>query len=196
MDPTAEQHDLDYLLGVAASQPLSTNTTLPAVPHVAPAPVSIPNSIPSGLPMPVVVPPTPTSSQPSSQPAEDTPANPKKRPLEEKKARDRKRVLRNRELARVSNERRKGRIKAMENELGETRKTVTTLEESIRCLEAENNELRKLLQGKNTASPTPPIQSASVPAAASHQLPTTAPAQSLHTATTAPPSDHPPTEGV
>lgn len=82
------------------------------------------------------------------------PTNPKKRPLEDKKARDRKRVLRNRELARVSNERRKGRIKAMENELNETRQTVSTLEESIRCLEAENNELRNLLQGKETTAST------------------------------------------
>lgn len=71
----------------------------------------------------------------------------RKRPLgtEDKKARDWKRVQRNRELARVSNERRKGRIKAMENELEETRKTVSTLEDSIRNLENENNELRSLL---------------------------------------------------
>lgn len=75
--------------------------------------------------------------------------NPKKRPLEDKKARDRKRILRNRQLARVSNERRKGRIKAMENELTETRKTVNTLEESIRCLEQENRELQSLLQGRS-----------------------------------------------
>lgn len=75
--------------------------------------------------------------------------NPKKRPLEDKKARDRKRILRNRQLARVSNERRKGRIKAMENELTETRNTVSTLEESIRCLEEENRELRNLLQGRS-----------------------------------------------
>lgn len=75
-------------------------------------------------------------------------ANPKKRPLDDKKDRERKRVMRNRQLARVSNERRKGRIKAMESELTETRQTVTTLEDSISCLEEENRELRKLLQGK------------------------------------------------
>lgn len=85
-------------------------------------------------------------------------ANPKKRPLEDKKARDRKRILRNRQLARVSNERRKGRIKAMENELTETRNTVSTLEESIRCLEEENRELRNLLQGRSDATVGVPQQ--------------------------------------
>lgn len=85
-------------------------------------------------------------------------ANPKKRPLEDKKARDRKRILRNRQLARVSNERRKGRIKAMENELTETRKTVSTLEESIRCLEEENRELRNLLQGRTDTAVGVPQQ--------------------------------------
>lgn len=68
---------------------------------------------------------------------------------EDKKARERKRVMRNRELARVSNERRKGRIKAMEAELDDTRQTVTSLEESIRTLEAENSELKTLLDRKN-----------------------------------------------
>lgn len=95
-------------------------------------------------------------------------ANSKKRPLEDKKARDRKRILRNRQLARVSNERRKGRIKAMENELTETRQTVTTLEESIRCLEEENRELRNLLHGKpdgnpSIAQPPPPAAPPSIP---------------------------------
>lgn len=91
------------------------------------------------------------------------PANPKKRPLEDKKARDRKRILRNRQLARVSNERRKGRIKAMENELTETRQTVNTLEESIRCLEEENRELRNLLQGKSDAGSSGAVQPAAPP---------------------------------
>lgn len=36
----------------------------------------------------------------------------------------------------------------MENDLKETRQTVSTLEESIRCLEAENKELRNLLTTK------------------------------------------------
>jgi hypothetical protein len=67
---------------------------------------------------------------------------------DDKKAREKKRIMRNRELARVSNERRKGRIKAMEAELVDTRATVTGLEESIRSLEAENNELKGLLEGK------------------------------------------------
>lgn len=69
--------------------------------------------------------------------------------LDEKKARERKRILRNRELARVSNERRKGRIKAMEAELVDTRQTVSNLEESIRSLEAENAELKNLLENKS-----------------------------------------------
>lgn len=75
----------------------------------------------------------------------------RKRPLDDKKAREKKRILRNRELARVSNERRKGRIKAMETELEDTRKTVSNLEESIRTLEAENNDLKALLESKTTA---------------------------------------------
>lgn len=68
---------------------------------------------------------------------------------EDKQARERKRILRNRELARVSNERRKGRIKAMETELAETRETVQRLEESIRNLERENEDLRNLLENNN-----------------------------------------------
>lgn len=68
---------------------------------------------------------------------------------EDKKARERKRIMRNRELARVSNERRKGRIKAMEAELDDTRQTVASLEESIRTLEAENSELKTLLENKS-----------------------------------------------
>jgi hypothetical protein len=68
---------------------------------------------------------------------------------EDKKARERKRILRNRELARVSNERRKGRIKAMEQELEDTRVTVKNLEESIQTLEAENQELKKLLENRS-----------------------------------------------
>lgn len=74
----------------------------------------------------------------------------RKRPLDDKKAREKKRILRNRELARVSNERRKGRIKAMEHELEDTRKTVSNLEESIRTLEAENNDLKTLLESKSS----------------------------------------------
>lgn len=68
---------------------------------------------------------------------------------DDKKARERKRVLRNRELARVSNERRKMRIKQMEGELQTTRQTVASLEESIRSLEAENGELKGLLENKS-----------------------------------------------
>lgn len=70
--------------------------------------------------------------------------------VEEKRARERKRILRNRELARASNERRKGRIKAMETELQETRKTVANLEESIRSLETENVDLMTMLEHKST----------------------------------------------
>lgn len=65
---------------------------------------------------------------------------------EEKAAKDQKRIMRNRELARVSNERRKGRIKAMENELQETKATVKRLQDSIRELENENNGLKNLLE--------------------------------------------------
>lgn len=96
---------------------------------------------------------------------------------DDKKARDRNRILRNRQLARVSNERRKGRIKAMESELSETRRTVSTLEESIRCLEEENRELRNLLQGKLQSS-TPFLlpDSNDVPIAmTSPEFPTSAP---------------------
>lgn len=153
MDPP-ETADLDYLLGVGAPP------AAPAVPSaVAPA-------VPSGVPV-VPLPPVPPSGTGSASTntagggaptgSEGGGANPKKRPLEDKKARDRKRVLRNRELARVSNERRKGRIKAMENDLTETRQTVSTLEESIRCLEAENKELRNLLQGKTGTDGVPPV---------------------------------------
>ena len=65
---------------------------------------------------------------------------------EEKAAKDHKRILRNRELARVSNERRKGRIKAMETELQETRTTVEKLQDSIKDLERENDSLKSLLE--------------------------------------------------
>lgn len=120
---------------------------------------TVPPPLSSSLPLPSnPAPPPPQQQPPPSQPATTTPVatetpppNPKKRPLEDKKAREKKRILRNRELARVSNERRKGRIKAMENELNETRQTVATLEESIRCLEAENKELRNLLTSKPSA---------------------------------------------
>lgn len=174
MNPATDQSaDFDYLLGVgAATAPptsasdLASVASVPAV-QLATAVASVvppvsanPNDV---APPPDVaalaVPPSATehSAATTSTPTPNTPStdsqpNSKKRPLEDKKARDRKRVLRNRELARVSNERRKGRIKAMENELNETRQTVSTLEESIRCLEAENQELRNLLQGKPEAT--------------------------------------------
>ncbi len=80
------------------------------------------------------------------RPAETTTSN----SAEEKRARERKRILRNRELARASNERRKGRIKAMETELEETRKTVAELEESIRTLEKENDDLKIMIERKTT----------------------------------------------
>lgn len=56
------------------------------------------------------------------------------------------RVLRNRAMARVSNAKRKGRIKEMESGLEKTRLKVEELQESIRSLEAENNDLRSLLK--------------------------------------------------
>ncbi len=83
---------------------------------------------------------------------EEVPTNPRKRALDDKKEREKKRAQRNRELARMSNERRKNRIKAMESELEETKKTVTSLEESIRQLEEENNGLKTLLDGKQVAA--------------------------------------------
>lgn len=143
MDPppaTAnDQPELDYILSNGASAQPATFTTKPPSATITTA--------------------TATASSASAADADDDTStagagageggsNPKKRPLEDKKARDRKRILRNRQLARVSNERRKGRIKAMENELQETKQTVSTLEDSIRCLEEENRELRNLLQGK------------------------------------------------
>ncbi|OSX68745.1 hypothetical protein BU14_2300s0001, partial [Porphyra umbilicalis] len=63
----------------------------------------------------------------------------------DRKSRERARVLRNRELARVSNERRKGKIKAMETELASMRESVTELEDSIRGLEEQNRVLRRAL---------------------------------------------------
>lgn len=148
MDPTPESAELYDLLSVgAAPAPSSVPVTLgsPAVPAVSPG------SVPAAA--------SAATASASTSAAGDPPGS-KKRPLgqEDKKARERKRVLRNRELARVSNERRKGRIKAMENELNETRQTVSTLEESIRCLEAENKELKNLLQGKNAPAPGPEQQ--------------------------------------
>lgn len=80
------------------------------------------------------------------------PNNPRKRQLDDKKEREKKRAQRNRELARMSNERRKNRIKAMETELEETKKTVSSLEDSIRALEAENNGLKTLLDAKPSAA--------------------------------------------
>ncbi len=56
------------------------------------------------------------------------------------------RVMRNRAMARVSNAKRKGRIKEMESGLEKTRQRVQELQESIRSLEAENNDLRSMLQ--------------------------------------------------
>lgn len=93
----------------------------------------------------------PAAPQPA--PTDDSTANPRKRALDDKKEREKKRAQRNRELARMSNERRKNRIKAMESELEETKKTVTSLEESIRALEAENNGLKSLLEAKPNAAP-------------------------------------------
>lgn len=154
MDPTAtDQPDLDFILrGVGASAsgtaaaPAATIETIATDMASKPPATTAPNTNNT----------TPTNSDhvdhvdhdAAASGAASTAINPKKRPLEDKKARDRKRILRNRQLARVSNERRKGRIKAMESELQETKQTVSTLEDSIRCLEEENRELRNLLQGK------------------------------------------------
>lgn len=55
------------------------------------------------------------------------------------------RAKRNREQARVSNAKRKGRVKEMENGLERTRQQVAQLEESVRALEAENHDLRAML---------------------------------------------------
>lgn len=169
MDPP-ETADLDYLLGVGASP---TATTVPSVAPVQPV-STLPLPVAPGVPVvplqliPAASASTSTGGGPGSVPAAGEPGAPnsKKRPLEDKKARDRKRVLRNRELARVSNERRKGRIKAMEHDLTETRQTVSTLEESIRCLEAENKELRNLLQGRPAADAGTPVPSQPPPSAA------------------------------
>lgn len=173
MDPTADQTELDYILGVAGPPAATTVPAMPlppaAVPPV-PAVSVVPPVGPTAADVAALAAATAHAQQDDAPSASGggapdgagsadgsaAPANPKKRPLEDKKARDRKRVLRNRELARVSNERRKGRIKAMENELQDTRQTVSTLEESIRCLEAENKELRNLLQGKSDGGTAPP----------------------------------------
>lgn len=196
MDPTAsDQPDLDYLLGVSGATqgtlPVPAVSGVPSVPTISGVPVGavlpstevvsgIANAEARGAPGSTFRLTAPTSGDDATGEASTndgggnsadvstgtTPANPKKRPLEDKKARDRKRVLRNRQLARVSNERRKGRIKAMENELTETRQTVSTLEESIRCLEEENRELRNLLQGKpdgGTSGVPPSVPPPSVP---------------------------------
>lgn len=104
-------------------------------PVIAPVPTPAPVSVPA-----------PTSRKRPASSASPNGTN------EDKKAREKKRILRNRELARVSNERRKGRIKAMETDLEETRNTVKTLEESIRALEAENNDLRVLLENKTSSA--------------------------------------------
>lgn len=55
------------------------------------------------------------------------------------------RAKKNRALAKLSNAKRKGRIKEMETGLERTRQTVATLEASVKQLEKENRDLRRIL---------------------------------------------------
>jgi len=55
------------------------------------------------------------------------------------------RAKKNRALAKLSNAKRKGRIKEMESGLERTRQTVATLEASVKQLEKENRDLRRIL---------------------------------------------------
>lgn len=142
MDPGASVGaDLDYLLDAARTGASASDNRLFAPPAGLPPAAAGPAA--GGPAEPA------TEVEPVPEEGAASAGNSRKRPLDDKKARDKKRILRNRELARVSNERRKGRIKAMETELEDTRKTVSNLEESIRTLEAENTDLKGLLENRN-----------------------------------------------
>lgn len=55
------------------------------------------------------------------------------------------RAKKNRALAKLSNAKRKGRIKEMENAVERRKQSVATLEASVRKLEKENENLRRIL---------------------------------------------------
>ncbi len=55
-------------------------------------------------------------------------------------------------MAKLSNAKRKGRVKEMENGLERTRQTVASLEESVRKLEKENRNLRTILSSHRDGS--------------------------------------------
>lgn len=191
MDNTqpSDHPDLDYLLSVP---PGSSAPGLPPLPLPGPTlslpalrdeagPSDGPSSAPPMMLLSAGMGPSasgPASGLPGSSGASvalgadvlgvENSAAARQRALEEKRARERKRILRNRQLARVSNERRKGRIKAMENELTDARSTVKTLQDSIRCLEAENKQLQTLLQvpsrgGHTGHTPLPPPHGVPMP---------------------------------
>lgn len=148
MDP---HDDIELLLSGGVPDRDASSLFGVAPPAPAPLPVAVPAPAPVIAPVGAAAVGATAAASGGDAAGSAEGGGARKRTLpDDRKAREKKRILRNRELARVSNERRKGRIKAMENELEDTRKTVSSLEESIAKLEEENADLRILLESKTT----------------------------------------------
>lgn len=188
MDSNPDQPDLEYLLGVGAGVGAGpSGTTTAAAGNTTTADGSTVAAVAAGTPFGLDATLEPATGAASTASAEadggdgpgdeDEEPGSRKRKADDKAARQTKRKMRNRELARASNQKRRLRIQTMENELTETRKTVETLEESIKCLEAENKELINLLQSKPDQSGNPaPVQTAPSGASPAGPAPTATPA--------------------